>query len=680
MIARKIGILGIENPNANIFHIIYDWFSDEKHGSWLMVLDNVDDMETFFTATSEIPSAAGREHAFLSAYLPKSPKGKIVVTTRDTRVGERLTDRKKCIMVPLPAEKDAKILLRSKLSEAFDWVDADALSLVKALECLPLAITQAAAFVNENYCTLQDYIEMLRASESDQIELLNEDLYDPRRDMDAPNSVVQTWKLSFDLVRKRKPRAAEILGLMAVLDRQGIPVSLLRRDGERSIDFTPAMGILRSFSLIEAEKGGEIFAMHRLVQLCTYSWLQKENRIGSCQSDAVKLLSREFPNGEPHNWKTCELLLPHARKVIGYNYITRDDQLFCADLCHNISWYDCSQGQYETANNLAKTAHTIRAEFSGDMDLNTLSCLAMLSLVLFHQGQYKEAEVIGRQVLERNEKVLGKEHPDTLNSANNLGIVLSNLGKYKEAEAIQQRALEGREKISGKEHPDTLRSASNLGQVLSRQGKYKKAELIHRRALEEREKVLGKRHPDTLGSASNLGQVLSLQGKYKEAELIHRRALEGREKVLGKEHPDTLASAGSLGTVLSNIGKYKEAEAIHRRTLEGSEKVLGKEHPDTLDSMSNLAITLWEQGQWNAAEDLETQVMGMSERVLGREHPDTLLCMSNLALTWKNQGRDNEALELMKDCLQLQKQRLGPDHPHTMISSGFLDAWQRGNL
>ena len=246
MIARKLGIPGIENPNVNIFHIICNWLSDEKHGSWLMVLDNVDDMETFFTATSEIPSAVGREHAFLSAYLPKSPKGKIMITTRDTRVGERLTDRKKCIMVPLPQEKDAKILLRSKLSEAFNWVDADALSLVKTLDCLPLAITQAAAFVNENYCTLQDYIEMLQASESDQIELLNEDLYDPRRDMDAPNSVVQTWKLSFNLVRKRRPRAAEILGLMAVLDRQGIPVSLLRGDGERSIDFTPAMGILRS--------------------------------------------------------------------------------------------------------------------------------------------------------------------------------------------------------------------------------------------------------------------------------------------------------------------------------------------------------------------------------------------------------------------------------------------------
>ena len=545
-IARKLGIPGIENPNANIFYIIYDWLSDEKRGSWLMVLDNVDDMETFFTATSEIPSAAGREHAYLSAYLPKSPKGKIMVTTRDTRVGERLTDRKKCIMVPLPAEKDAKILLRSKLSEAFDWVDADALSLVKTLDCLPLAITQVAAFINENYCTLQDYIEMLRASESDQIELLNEDLYDPRRDMDAPNSVVQTWKLSFDLVRKRKPRAAEILGLMAVLDRQGIPVSLLRRDGERSIDFTPAMGTLRSFSLVEAEKGGEVFAMHRLVQLCTYSWLQKENRIGSCQSDAVELLSREFPNGEPHNWKTCELLLPHARKIIGYRYTTRDDQLFCADLCHNMSWYDCSQGQYETANNLAKTAHAIMAELLGGMDLSTLNCSAMLSSVLSSQGEYKEAEVIDRQVLERYEKVLGKEHPDTLRSANNLGEVLTNLGKYKEAEAMHQRTLEGREKVLGSEHPDTLNSMGNLAVNLSRQGQWIAAENLETQAMEMRQRVLGREHPETLLSMNNLAFTWKSQGRDNEALELIKDCLQLQKQRLGPNHPHTVNSSGIL--------------------------------------------------------------------------------------------------------------------------------------
>ena len=156
-------------------------------------------------------------------------------------------------------------LLYSKLSGYSNCTEADAAILLKTLDCLPLAITQAAAFISENYCTIGDYLEMLQSSDSDQIELLSEDLYDPRRDADARSSVVRTWKLSYDLVRTRKPQAAEILALMAVLDRQGIPKSLLHRDDERSIEFITAIGMLQSFSLIEAEKGGDVFIMHRLV-------------------------------------------------------------------------------------------------------------------------------------------------------------------------------------------------------------------------------------------------------------------------------------------------------------------------------------------------------------------------------------------------------------------------------
>jgi len=134
-----------------------------------MILDNVDDMETLFTALVETPSAASKQRVALSTYIPRSPNGKVVVTTRDSRVGERLTDRKKCITVPLLAEHEAVRLLYSKLSGDSNCTEADAAILVKTLDCLPLAITQAAAFISENYCTIEDYLEMLQASDSDQI-------------------------------------------------------------------------------------------------------------------------------------------------------------------------------------------------------------------------------------------------------------------------------------------------------------------------------------------------------------------------------------------------------------------------------------------------------------------------------------------------------------------------------
>jgi hypothetical protein len=53
-------------------------------------------------------------------------------------------------------------------------------NLFDKLGCLPLAITQAAAFISENKITLAEYIEILQASDLDVADLLSEDLHDPK--------------------------------------------------------------------------------------------------------------------------------------------------------------------------------------------------------------------------------------------------------------------------------------------------------------------------------------------------------------------------------------------------------------------------------------------------------------------------------------------------------------------
>ena len=65
-IARKLSLPGLENPNADILQLVHDWLSDERHYSWLMILDNIDDMETIFTALVETPSAASKQYVALS--------------------------------------------------------------------------------------------------------------------------------------------------------------------------------------------------------------------------------------------------------------------------------------------------------------------------------------------------------------------------------------------------------------------------------------------------------------------------------------------------------------------------------------------------------------------------------------------------------------------------------------
>jgi hypothetical protein len=265
---------------------------------------------------------------------------------------------------------------------------------------LPLAITQTAAYINEYSSTVEEYLEAFFADDSDMQDLLSEDLPDLRRDFDSPNSVIRTWKVSFGQIRKQKPRATEILSLMAVLDRQGIPEAILRRDGERGTEFKTALGTLQAFSLIAAEKGGESFEIHRLVQVSTQRWLELQSETAKWREEALKVLTAAFPSGDYRTWVTCETLSPHAQVVARYIFTSNQNLLQHARLLHKMSSYDMEQGQYNLA--------------------------------------YER----GSGTLSTHERVLGPEHPNTLTSMNNLALVLNSQGKYEAAEEMQQRVLE----------------------------------------------------------------------------------------------------------------------------------------------------------------------------------------------------------------------------------------------
>jgi tetratricopeptide (TPR) repeat protein len=607
-----------------------------------MVLDNADDKEVLFGANAQAPSrqSRGQELAALIDYIPRSSIGSTLVTTRDRRVGERLMNREKPIAVVSFEVADAKQLLRNKLPKNDEWDEAASMELLESLNFLPLAITQAAAYISEEEVSLAHYLDLLRPGDVDAKDLLEQAYYDPGRDSKIQNSIFLTWQISFDQITKQKPRAAEILSLMAVLDGQAISDMLLRRKDERKVNFDTAIGTLKAFSLVTEEKNGAIFNIHRLVQLSTQKWLELQHVLVEWQEKALNAVFANCPlNGGFENWATWETISPHVQVVLEYIFSTKPCQLKRASILRKASSYDGEQGQYGAAYEKGMEAQTMCQKLLGKEHPDTLMSMDNLALVLDSQGKYVEAEEMHRQVLKLRKKVLGKEHPDTLMSMNNLASVLDSHGKYVEAEEMNRQVLKLKKKVLGKEHPDTWTSMSNLASVLYSQSKYVKAEEMNRQVLKLREKMLGKEHPNTLTSMDNLSLVLDSQGKYVEAEEMYRQVLKLSEKVLGKEHSNTLMSMNNLASMLDSQGKYVEAEEMNRQVLKLREKVMGKEHSDTLTSMNNLSLVLDSQGKYVEAEEMYRQVLKLSEKVLGKEHPNTLTSMNNLASMLNEQGK-----------------------------------------
>ena len=258
------------------------------------MLDNTDDEGLIFgTNSRETDDHEDQQAKRLVDYMPRNTTYPLLITTRDKRVGLRLMNREGLINLPTLSEEDARTLLRAKVSQDANYSSPETSELLKALQYLPLAIAQAGAYISEEDITIKDYLRLLQTN-IDAKDLIEQNYYDPARDRDIQNAIFPTWKVSFDQIRKRKPRSAEILSLMAVLDRQSIAKTLLQNDDERKVALDTALGTLKAFSLIKEEQKGEVYVMHRLVQLSTQLWLESRKTLSEWQEKAMDIIEQQF--------------------------------------------------------------------------------------------------------------------------------------------------------------------------------------------------------------------------------------------------------------------------------------------------------------------------------------------------------------------------------------------------
>ncbi|KAF9730017.1 TPR domain protein (kinesin light chain) [Paraphaeosphaeria minitans] len=553
-IAEHVKVRGRKDPHADVFRMVHDWLRDANNGRWLLVLDNADDAAVLSQADGGGGSAL-QQH--LSRYLPSSRHGSVLVTSRTKRAARQVVEESDIIPIEPMHNAAAHALLRKKLGSTKEE-DSSIVQLATTLDHMPLALVQAAAYIRERAprCSVRQYLEEYRQSDSRKTSLLNRGAGHLRRDESASNSVLVTWQISFDHIRSTRQSAADLLSLMSFFDRQGIQEALLRRQSNTAAErglavqlddgFEDDVLALRDYSFITVTRDASTFEMHSLVQLATRTWLENEGQLEKWRKQFISNLCAELPTAEHKNWEKCQALFPHARAAFAQRPHDSESLKEWALLLYKAAWYAWQRGRAGEAEQMSVMSMQVRSEVLGKEHAQTLTSVEMVGIAKEFGGKYGEAEAMHRQTLARREKVLGHEHPDTLGSMNNLAGVLGSQGKYEEAEAMYRQTLARMEKVLGHEHPSTLGSMHNLARVLGSQGKYEEAEAMHRQTLARKEKVLGHKHPDTLGSMNNLAGVLGSQGKYEEAEAMYRQTLARYEKVLGLEHPDTLGSMNNL--------------------------------------------------------------------------------------------------------------------------------------
>jgi tetratricopeptide (TPR) repeat protein len=381
--------------------------SKESVGQWLLVFDITDEAILETTGSSQAVS--------LIKYLPVSNQGAIVFTTtnRNTAVTLALQN-----IVELPEmEQDIaqRMLEMCLISPTNEPEVADLL--LKELAYLPLAIVQAAAYININKITLRKYLLLLAKQKEEVVEHISKE---------SENVIASTWLISFEQMRRQDTLAADHLLFMACIDPTDIPLALLPTTSpcEKGID---AIATLDAYSFVTKRTAQSALDLHRLVHISTRNWLKKQESLGEWTQVAIIRLLEVFPYDNHGNRSKWRRLLPHAKFALSFGF----------------------PGQ----KNEART---------------NLACKH--AAALFSDGRFNEAEAYFNNALQSCKEILGPEHPSTLAIIANLASTYRNQGRWKEAEELQVTELEICSRVLGKEHPSTLTSMGNLAVIYQNQG------------------------------------------------------------------------------------------------------------------------------------------------------------------------------------------------------------------
>ncbi|KAJ4243339.1 hypothetical protein NW762_014825 [Fusarium torreyae] len=394
-------------PEVNVLVLVRDWLQRDDIRPWLMVVDNADDIDLFFHNKGH----NGVLQDQLASFLPKSTKGKILVTSRSLDIVEKLVGNSRAMLqIPIMGKEQALELLQRRLDNKTE--EAAATDLVRTLDCIPLAINQAAAYINRRSprVTVESYLKEFYGNEKQKDSLLRSDKGDLGRRDGVSNSVVMTWQVTFEQIRREQPRAANLLSLMSQFQAQNIPEIMLRSYDDASttpddeidadavdigsesagesgrIDFENDMDVLRGYSLVNFSTMG-LLEMHSLVQFCTRSWISEFGDPARWSRLFIKLAAEHFPSGTFETWAICQNLLPHIEPWLRRKPREETTVANWAEVLTNVSWY-------------------------------------MLMV-----GEYSRAEMLVDQAVQARRRILGVDHPLTLNSMANLASTYRNQGR-----------------------------------------------------------------------------------------------------------------------------------------------------------------------------------------------------------------------------------------------------------
>jgi tetratricopeptide (TPR) repeat protein len=419
---------------------LHYWLAN--HDRWLLVFDNANRPED------------------LTTLLPPAGNGQVLVTSRWSAWGEWAT----LFRLEVLARHEAVAFLRRRTGTQDEQVAA---ALAEALGDLPLALAEAAAYIEETQIGMEEYLGLVRDR--------SVELFALRHPAGSHQRVATVWSLSLERVWEEAPAAVALLELCAFLAPEDIPRNLprehlevlpekLRQLAGDALAYNNALRVLSRYSMVTLTPAA--VSLHRLVQAVIHMRMGLDE--GQFAQAAVQLLDAAFPanSWELATWPVCKRLLPHV---------------------------------------LAATEHAQRL---GVAVKEVGQVLTRASCYLRGRGQPGEARPLAERALILAQETLEPHDPQLGENYDELGLVLRDLGDYQAARQRLEQALAIHQAAHGPEYPDMATRHYNLGTVLVDLGDFEGARTHYEQVLAIDEAALGAHHPTVANDRRQLDRIL----------------------------------------------------------------------------------------------------------------------------------------------------------------------------
>ncbi|OAL56071.1 HET-domain-containing protein [Pyrenochaeta sp. DS3sAY3a] len=471
--ALHLGQTGAEEEDAKV--LVREYLSSDHAGRWLLVLDNADDHDLVF---------GNEQRLGILDYLPESDMGITLFTTRIQEVAVSLSRGDVLELGSMSREDAAAFLEKSVVKKKLVQDRATTGELLDELAYLPLAIAQAAAYLNMNKISITKYMQLLKSTEQSLVSLMSKEFRDHTRYKGSANAVAMTWVVSFSQIRKRDTAAADLLAFLSFIEWRAIPRSLLPKLSSDELR-EEAIGTLCGYSFLSRREDDmegmkereERYDMHRLVHLAARVWTSKHDSTAQTAEKALQHITQCFPSDDYTNQTIWRAYMPHALRLL--ENVQTDDE----------------------------GTRAYRAD-----------------------GRVNQAVTLLEHVVKVQEKVLAEDHPNRLASQHELAGAYQADGRVNQAVTLLEHVVAVHEKVLVEDHPDRLASQHELAGAYKADGRVKQAITLLEYVVAVREKVLAEDHPDRLSSQHQLAGAYQADGRVKQAIALLEYVVAVREK------------------------------------------------------------------------------------------------------------------------------------------------------